>query len=154
MAKIDELKSLLKDQLRLAQAAKDVLQESHDRAAVIFKQQSDTLTPEQRETLEALTARFSRLCDFLTQRLFRTIDDVELTSEGSLIDRFNRFEKRGILKSADQWRELRDLRNEIAHEYLIEKSDRVVKDAFQKSSVLFETLIRTQEYCRDKFKIQ
>jgi len=38
----------------------------------------------------------------LTQKLFRAIDALELTDEGSLIDRFNRMEKRGLVKGANE----------------------------------------------------
>ncbi|MEN9835743.1 MAG: hypothetical protein RL011_1936, partial [Pseudomonadota bacterium] len=56
------------------------------------------LNDDERETLEALTARYGRALDFLTQKLLRTIDRIELTDEGSVLDRVNRFKKRKILR--------------------------------------------------------
>lgn len=144
----EKLKKLLQEQLALAEAARAVLNESYTRAAPILATtaQSVALSAEQRETLEALTARFSRFGDFLLQRLFRTLDEYELTAEGSLLDRLNRFEKRGIIASAADWRQIRELRNEIAHEYLIEKSDRVVSEAFQKVPTLFAAFDEFKRY--------
>jgi uncharacterized protein YutE (UPF0331/DUF86 family) len=145
-----ELLTLLQEHLKLAQASADVLKESYDRAQPILESKKTKLTPAERETLEALTARFSRLTDYLVQRLFRTLDQHELTDEGSPLDRLNRFEKRGIISSTQTWREMRELRNEIAHEYLIEKSDHVVQDAFQFSAELFSALENFKKYIKQK----
>ena len=70
---------------------------------------------------EALTGRFERLVDILIHKLFRALDSVELVDGGTLIDTINRAEKRGLIDSAINLRALKDLRNEIAHEYLAEK---------------------------------
>ena len=59
-------------------------------------------------------------------------------------------EKRGIVVSAVRWRELRELRNSIAHEYLIESSDSVLKDALLAAPELFETVDRLENYSRHK----
>ena len=68
--------------------------------------------------------RFARRNDFLLQRVFRTLDQIELADEAAL-DRLQRAEARGLISSAERWRELRLLRNAIAHDYLIESADRV-----------------------------
>ncbi len=73
---------------------------------------------------EALAFHFARLNDFLLQRVFRTLDKIELADEAAL-DRLQRAEARGLISSAERWRELRLLRNAIAHDYLIESADRV-----------------------------
>ena len=136
----------LKDQLTLLDSAVSVLQESFTRVELIFNKMPKKLTIEQRESCEALTARFARLCDFLFQRLFRTIDQIELVDEGTAIDRLNRMEKRRVIESASQWRILRDLRNDIVHEYLIESSDQVLKEVFIKTPILVETASRLKRY--------
>jgi len=54
---------------------------------------------------------------------------------------------------ADRWRELRMLRNAIAHDYLIESVDRVLLDALASAPELIETThhvlnyVRTKGYC-------
>lgn len=70
---------------------------------------------------EALTGRFARLVDMLIHKLYRAIDVYELVDGGTLIDTINRAEKRGIVDHASEIRTLKDLRNDIAHEYLAEK---------------------------------
>ena len=74
---------------------------------------------------ETLAFRFARRNDFLLQRVFRTLDQIELADEGTVLDRLQRAEARGLISSAERWRELRLLRNAIAHDYLIESADRV-----------------------------
>lgn len=50
---------------------------------------------------------------------------------GTLVEHLTRLlaEQREIIESADRWRELRLLRNAIAHDYLIESADRVLHEA-------------------------
>lgn len=141
---------LLTENLKLARASRDVLRESFDRAAPILSGKKQQLDAGERETLEALTARFARFSDFLVQRLFRTLDEHELVAQGTVLDCLNRMEKRGIIPSVDSFREIRSVRNDIAHEYLIEKSDDVVRDAYQKSPLLFGVLDQFEAYLRDQ----
>lgn len=69
--------------------------------------------------LEALTARFGRLFDMFISKLLRIIDLCELSSEGTIIDLMNRAEKKGLIKSAADLRVLKELRNDVVHEYQI-----------------------------------
>ena len=88
--------------------------------------------------LLTLTSRFARLNDFLLQRVFRTLDQIELADEAAL-DRLQRAEARGLISSAERWRELRLLRNAIAHDYLIESADRVLRESLTAAPELIET---------------
>ncbi len=78
-------------------------------------------TPEELERIESLTSRFARLSDLMTQRVMRLIDELELTPEGSLLDRLHRAEKRGWVEKASTLVRIRELRNLIAHEYAADK---------------------------------
>ena len=121
---VEHLKALLTDQLALMRAAVQVLDESRSRVSAFADRLDSALTISERESCEALTSRFARLNDFLLQRVFRTLDQIELADEAAL-DRLQRAEARGLISSAERWRELRLLRNAIAHDYLIESADRV-----------------------------
>jgi len=70
--------------------------------------------------LEALSARFSRTLDILTQKVYRSFDLIEYAESGTLIDAVNHAEKRGILNSGNLIRDMKNIRNQIAHEYLEE----------------------------------
>ena len=73
--------------------------------------------PELEETLEVMTARFARLEDLLIKRVFRAVAAVELSDAQRLLDVLDLMEQLGIVESAEQWVELRELRNTIVHEY-------------------------------------
>jgi uncharacterized protein YutE (UPF0331/DUF86 family) len=141
---------LLAEQIKIAFAAAQVLRESYERVGRIFAADPIELSSTEKESCEALTARFARLNDFLFQRLFRTIDEIELQNEGTGLDRLNRMEKRGLIASAALWRRLRELRNQIAHEYLIEKSDSVLSESLLHAPELLATTERLAKYARDK----
>jgi hypothetical protein len=145
-------RKLLAEQLELAGAAGRVLEESRSRVDAVLQaaKAGAALSVGQRESCEALTSRFARLCDLLVQRLFRTLDQIELADEGTMLDRLARAEKRGIITSVEEWRELRELRNEIAHDYLIESSDRVLTEAHRRSPVLLETVEKLGAYVLSK----
>jgi DNA-binding PadR family transcriptional regulator len=70
------------------------------------------------DAIEVLASRFARTTDFLINRVMRALDRYELEPDGSLLDVLNRAEKRGLVKAARTLREMKELRNEIVHEYL------------------------------------
>lgn len=69
--------------------------------------------------LELITNRFAKLQDTIGYKIFPLILDLlgEKIDNASFIDRLNLLEKREILDSAEYWRELREVRNLITHEY-------------------------------------
>lgn len=143
---VEHLTRLLKEQLVLMQAAAQVLEESRSRVAAFANRLGSALSVEERESCEALTSRFARLNDFLVQRMFRTLDQIELADEGTALDRLQRAEARGLIDSAHRWREMRLLRNAIAHDYLIESADAVLADALAAAPELAETVRRVLRY--------
>ena len=136
---VEHLKKLLTDQIALMRAAVQVLDESRIRVSAFADRLDNELTISERESCEALTSRFARLNDFLLQRVFRTLDQIELADEGTVLDRLQRAEARGLISSAERWRELRLLRNAIAHDYLIESVDRVLRESLIAAPELIET---------------
>jgi hypothetical protein len=151
---VEHLTDVLTGQLALMRAAVQVLDESRGRVAAFADRLGGELTIGERESCEALTSRFARLNDFLLQRVFRTLDQIELADDGTALDRLQRAEKRGLISSAERWRELRLLRNAIAHDYLIESADRVLRESLAAAPELIETAQRVghyvvaKEYCR------
>ena len=69
------------------------------------------------EKVEAFTSRFPRVVDLLINRVLRAIDRYELNEPGTLLDTANRAEARGLISGVDWLRELKDVRNRIAHDY-------------------------------------
>lgn len=109
---------LLQEELLGLQLAAGHLGYSMERCLNLVGQ--EVLPPEQLERLESITSRFARLADLLIQRIFRLVDEIELTGGGSILDRIYRAEKRGWANASDMIR-IRELRNLIAHEYATEK---------------------------------
>ena len=80
----------------------------------------DTLagaTEQQLESAEAFTGRFARSVDLLVNKVLRSLDRVEFKPEGTLLDVINRAEKLGLVGRAQELREMKDVRNMIAHDY-------------------------------------
>ena len=75
---------------------------------------------EEQESFEALTARFARGSDILTQKAFKTLFAILQENIRTKIDAANFLEKIGIIESADVLLNIRELRNQIAHEYVTE----------------------------------
>ena len=77
----------------------------------------DDVSADDWDCLEALAGRFARLTDLVLHKVFRAIDRFELEETGSLLDSSNRAVKRGLVDRVDSLRDLKDIRNEIVHEY-------------------------------------
>ena len=78
-----------------------------------------TLTDSQIRTLDQLVFRFGKLQDAIGTRLLPTLLQLlqEWQENEAFLDKLNRAEKLGLLYSVDQWQRLRELRNQITHEY-------------------------------------
>jgi len=72
--------------------------------------------------IEAFTSRFCRLQDTVGDKLLPALLKALGEPASALLINLNKAEKYGWLNSADQWVNLRQLRNKMIHEY-IEDSD-------------------------------
>ena len=77
----------------------------------------DSYSEEDLESLEAMTARFARTSDILTQKVFKGLFLFLQEKPLTFIDSANFLEKIGIIEGAKDILRIRELRNEIAHEY-------------------------------------
>jgi hypothetical protein len=85
----------------LAEAAAEALGYSFAHRPELALERDASRTDAEWERWDALTIRFARLADVLTQQVFRAIDLVEfLPSDSAFVDRINRAEKRGHIQSA------------------------------------------------------
>ena len=133
------LKKLLGKEINDMKHTRDSLLYSYDRCRGLTVKTD--LDNETMERFEALTARFSRLSDIMTQKVFRTLDALDLEDRGTVRDRINRAEKRGIIESADDFVEIRMVRNEIAHEYRSE----TILEIFERVLTLTPFLMKAVE---------
>lgn len=147
---VERLNQLLRSQLDLMRAAARVLDESRGRVEAFRDRLGGDLSVGERESCEALTSRFARLNDFLVQRVFRTLDQIELVDEGTVLDRLQRAEARRLIDRAERWRELRLLRNAITHDYLIESADRVLTESLEAAAELLAAVEAVVAYVAAK----
>lgn len=70
------------------------------------------------ERVDAFVSRFGRLQDTVGDKLLPQYLDAVGEAIGPAIDNLNRAEKLGLITSAELWLTLRDLRNEMIHEYM------------------------------------
>ena len=106
--------------------------------------------PQHSEMLDAFVARFGRLQDTIGDKLLPAILKLNLEPVGSQLDNLFRAEKLGWIDSADQWIELRGLRNSLVHEYMT--SPEKLLFALKKVVQLGDMLIKTQNLLLSNFK--
>ena len=103
------------------------------------------MSKEEFDIMENLTSRYSRTIDLIISKIFRSIDAVEFEDSGTLIDVVNRAEKREIIDSSMRLRELKDLRNEIVHEYETEN----LKETFERVRNGVSEILRISQNIKD-----
>lgn len=70
------------------------------------------------ERVEAFVGRFGRLQDTVGDKLLPLLLDALGEKSSAVIDNLDRAERLGLLKSADEWMTIRNLRNQMIHEYV------------------------------------
>ena len=83
---------------------------------------------EELESVDSLTSKFSRTYDIYLQKVLRSIWMLLREDTVPLIDLLNRAEKLMIIVSAEEFLQMRDIRNQIAHEYLPEAVPELAKE--------------------------
>jgi uncharacterized protein with HEPN domain len=127
----------LKEQLDRFNQSLRVLIASHDKCQSLSAKES--FSDAELESIDAMTSRFARASDILIQKIFGLIDAIELEERGSALDRINRAEKRGIIRSAADFRQIRELRNQIAHEYASNDFTVMFREILAVSPILIES---------------
>lgn len=89
----------------------------------------------ERAILDAYLKRFSSLQDFLGSKIFSLLLEVSGIGGSKMSEVLYNIEKEGIIDSLENWIELREIRNELEHDYP-EK---------------LEDALRNLKYCIDNF---
>ncbi len=76
-----------------------------------------TLHAEKRAILDAYLKRFSSIQDFLGAKIFSLLLEVAGIDGSKMSEVLYHVEKEGIIDSLEQWIELREIRNELEHDY-------------------------------------
>jgi uncharacterized protein YutE (UPF0331/DUF86 family) len=104
-------------------------------------------TEDEFDAFENLASRYARMLDVVLNKVFRSIDAIELEDSGTLLDAVNRAEKRGIVDSAERVRTLKDLRNDIVHEYETDDLKSLFQTTLDATPALFAIAESVERYC-------
>jgi len=74
--------------------------------------------PDLAERVEAFVGRFGRLQDTVGDKLLPLLLSVLGEKTSAAIDNLDRAERLGLINSADEWIAMRNLRNQMVHEYV------------------------------------
>ncbi len=91
------------------------------------------------ERVEAFVSRFGRLQDTIGDKLLPALLVILGEKPGAVIDNLDRAERLGFLKSADGWITMRQLRNQMIHEYVEDME--ILTDALKTGHAFVPTLI-------------
>ncbi|OGT20574.1 MAG: hypothetical protein A2V90_01575 [Gammaproteobacteria bacterium RBG_16_57_12] len=99
------------------QALQEALEDLYRRA--LAATELENLPKEDRRLLDQFAYRYTRLQDDMGNRLMAAVLRAlgEEISGMPMLDRLNRLEQLGWLPSADEWADLRRIRNEFTHDY-------------------------------------
>lgn len=76
-----------------------------------------TLEVQERAVLDAYLKRFASIQDFLGAKIFAPLLEISGISYGKMSEVLYLMEKEEIIDSLDNWIELREIRNELEHDY-------------------------------------
>ena len=100
----------------------EVLREASDELGGIHFDEKTVqhIDSQQRRLLDQLAYRFSKLQDSMGVKLLPMLLDLAeepLPQETPFAEKLQRLERLGALESVERWRQLREIRNQISHDY-------------------------------------
>ena len=133
-----KLISLLQTEWQLLDASVVTLIQSVEKCELIGVKLNYTF--EEQESFDSLTSKFNRSSDLFTQKNIRTVWILLHESHVPFIDLMNMMEKLGIIKNANQMIAIRDMRNQIAHEYIPEALCELIPEVIEMIEQLVENI--------------
>ena len=144
--KIDpkELQMLLLTHWDVLQRSLMSLQQSTNKTRQLLQQSEFSF--EELESIDSLTSKFSRTSDIYLQKVLRSIWMLLREDTVPLIDLLNRAEKLMIIVSAEELLQMRDIRNQIAHEYLPEAVPELASEVVVLTTLLQKNIEQTERF--------
>jgi len=137
-------KQLLLEELELLRKALATLNLSVEKCKLIITKKEYTF--EEMESLDSLSSKFGRTSDLYTQKVLRTIWMLLHEPFVPFIDLLNKAEKIHLIWSADQLIEIRDLRNQITHEYIPEALTDLIPEIIDNCTHLVKNIEYTSQF--------
>ena len=136
--------------LNLLQKSLENLEYSYQKCESCIDHESYSF--EELESLEALTVRFARTSDILISKVVKTLLILLQEMPKTVIDTANFLEKLGIVAEAEQLLLIRELRNTIAHDYVVENPKELFKQVMKMVTGLKLIAGHTKDYFYLKFQ--
>jgi len=101
----------------------------------------NTLKPEKRAILDAYLKRFASIQDFLGAKIFSLLLEVAGINNTKMSEVLSNIEKENIIDSLERWIELREVRNELEHDYPEE-----LKEALEDLKYCIDSFTQLESY--------
>lgn len=142
-------KAYLHENLDLLNRSAMTLQESLERCREIgLKENYSSL---ESDAFDALTSKFSRTSDILTQRILKLLPLLYREDLPAFLDRVYFAEKIEALESAERMKRIRELRNEITHEYVISNLNEIYRSTMEMCIPLLDEVKKIDLFLSNKF---
>lgn len=127
---MNSIQSVLKKRLEKIQKHYEALSDYKQLINRLFAQKNIfhvdvflSMLPEEKAILDAYLKRFASLQDFLGAKIFPLLIEISGIGSIKMSEVLFTMEKEGIIDSFDNWLELREIRNELEHDYPDELQD-------------------------------
>ena len=139
---------LLSNEWQLLILSKKTLHLSVEKCKTIEFKKDITFT--EQESLDSLMSKFNRSSDIYTKKILRSTWMLLHEGFAPFIDMMNKMEKMSAIQSAEQLIRIRDLRNDIAHEYLPELIHELIPKVIINSEILEENIKTTEQFLLER----
>lgn len=92
------------------------------------------------DAFEAFSSRFARSADLITQKVLPSVYSILQENPKTFIDRINLAEKLGLIEDIDKLKDIREIRNVIAHEYSLNDISEYFSDVIESTKILLEII--------------
>jgi hypothetical protein len=99
---------------------------------------------------ENLSTRFSRVLNFVINRVLKSIDKVELEHEGMVLEVLIRASKRDFFEDIEEVKDIKILCDDLEQEYNVHNLVALFKEIFLFTSKLLDIVECTKNYCKVK----
>ena len=146
--KDQRIQTLLKQNWELLSKSLETLKRSVEKAKSFDRKSNYSF--EEMETFDSLTSKFSRTSDIFTQKLLRSAWQLLHEETMPFIDLANKAEKIELISSSDKIIEIKDMRNQITHEYVPEAIQELIPDVIMLSADLEDNIYTAGKFLKNR----
>ncbi len=143
----EEIKKIFCENLNLLEKNVKWLLKSYEKAKNINLDKE--LSEEDLEVLETLSNRFGRTVNILINKILRGLDILELEDISRKLDIVIRAEKRGFVDDYKILIKMKDLRNELVHEYIQENLIEKFAEVLEYTPKLLDIINKLNSYVKE-----